>query len=275
MKTINTFKKISIAILFTFVLSSSSIFAQNDTMYVMKNGAITAQYNINTEVDSIIFYRPAISNPGGGGSGTYPNGTVHCTSSPTAVVDVINPTTGKTWMDRNLGAIQAATYSSDADSYGDLYQWGRGADGHQCRNSATTSNLSTTNAPGHGNFILSTLGPNDWRNPQNNNLWQGVNGTNNPCPSGYRLPTFAELDAERNFWSSNDASGAFASPLKFTMAGYRYGNSGLFDSAGAIGCYWSSTINGTKSHYLYFDLSMAGMYDYSRADGHSVRCIKD
>jgi len=32
--------------------------AQNDTMYVMKNGEVVVQYNVNTEVDSIIFYKP-------------------------------------------------------------------------------------------------------------------------------------------------------------------------------------------------------------------------
>ena len=63
------------------------------------------------------------SSGGGGGSGTYPDGTVHCNGTPTEVVDVTNPTTGKTWMDRNLGASQAATSSTDADAYGDLYQW--------------------------------------------------------------------------------------------------------------------------------------------------------
>src|SRR5690606_24737546 len=123
---------------------------------------------------------------------------------PTAIVSVINPTTNKTWMDRNLGASQVATSSANANAYGDLYQWGRFADGHQCRNSGTTSTLSTTDTPGNGLFIISSIG--DWRSSQNNNLWQGVNGINNPCPTGYRLPTEAELDAERLSWSGNNAS---------------------------------------------------------------------
>lgn len=55
----------------------------------------------------------------------------------TQVVDVINPTTGHTWMDRNLGASRAATSSTDTEAYGDLYQWGRAADGHQKRTSGT------------------------------------------------------------------------------------------------------------------------------------------
>jgi hypothetical protein len=73
----------------------------------------------------------------------YPAGSVFC-AGPTAIVDVTNPTTGKTWMDRNLGATQVATSSTDAAAYGDLYQWGRGNDGHQCRTSSTTTELSAT-----------------------------------------------------------------------------------------------------------------------------------
>jgi len=83
----------------------------------------------------------------------YPVGSVFCASGPTAIVDVTNPTTGKIWMDRNLGATQVATSSTDAASYGDLYQWGRRSDGHQCRTSATTATLSSTDTPAHGNFI--------------------------------------------------------------------------------------------------------------------------
>ena len=50
----------------------------------------------------------------------YPGGSVFCNSVPTAIVDVTNPTTGKIWMDRNLGASQAATSSTDVNSYGDI-----------------------------------------------------------------------------------------------------------------------------------------------------------
>ncbi|VVM21411.1 hypothetical protein BSPWISOXPB_2895 [uncultured Gammaproteobacteria bacterium] len=35
-----------------------------------------------------------------------------------------SPITGKIWLDRNLGATQAATSRTDSASYGDLYQWG-------------------------------------------------------------------------------------------------------------------------------------------------------
>jgi uncharacterized protein (TIGR02145 family) len=205
-----------------------------------------------------------------------PAGTVHCNpNNPTAIVDVTNPTTGKTWMDRNLGASQSATSSDDANAYGDLYQWGRRSDGHQCRTSPTTSTLSSTDQPGHGNFITINSGNYDWRSPQNTNLWQGVSGTNNPCPSGYRLPTETELNAERTSWSSNNAAGAFASPLKLPMAGYRYVSNGSLRNVGTIGYYWSSTVFGANSRYLFFISSHANMYTLVRANGISVRCLKD
>jgi hypothetical protein len=50
-------------------------------------------------------------------------------------------------MDRNLGASQVATSRSDTSSFGDLYQWGRRSDGHQCRNSSISSNLITQDIP--------------------------------------------------------------------------------------------------------------------------------
>lgn len=40
-----------------FVLTFT-INAQNDTMYVMKSGVVVGKYNVNTQVDSVIFYRP-------------------------------------------------------------------------------------------------------------------------------------------------------------------------------------------------------------------------
>jgi uncharacterized protein (TIGR02145 family) len=206
--------------------------------------------------------------------GTYPPSTVNCAGA-TAVVDVTNPTTGKIWMDRNLGASQVATSSTDAASYGDLYQWGRRADGHQCRTSATTATLSSIDQPAHGNFILAPSAPYDWRSPQNTNLWQGVNGVNNPCPSGYRLPSEAELEAERLSWSVNTSVGAFASPLKLPLAGYRDNGSGSLYNVGTGGDYWSSTVSGASSRYLYFGSSTAYMFSDRSALGLAVRCLKD
>jgi hypothetical protein len=135
--------------------------------------------------------------------------------------------------------------------------------------------LSSSDQPGHGSLILAPNSPFDWRSPQNNNLWQGVNGVNNPCPAGFRLPTEAELNAERNSWSSNNASGAINSPLKLPVAGLRISTSGSLIYDGSSGYYWSSTVSGSNARYLTFFSGNAYMGSYYRAYGLSVRCIQD
>jgi uncharacterized protein (TIGR02145 family) len=202
----------------------------------------------------------------------YPVGSVFC-NGPTTIIDITNPSTGKTWMDRNLGAAQAATSSTDANSYGDLYQWGRFSDGHQCRNSATTSILSSSDQPGHGNFIKNQASPYDWKNPQNENLWQGVNGINNPCPIGYRLPTETEWNVEVASFNIQNSSGAFDSPLKLTLSGRR-DIDGLINSS-STGCFWSSTVTTPYSRYLLIQSNFAGVQTNPRVLGYPVRCIKD
>ena len=190
------------------------------------------------------------------------------------VQTVYNPKTGRTWMDRNLGASRVAISRTDEQSYGDLYQWGRTSDGHEKRTSQTTSTLSSRDTPWHGKFITVDSGNYDWRSSQNNNLWQSVNGINNPCPEGFRIPTEAEWDAERKSWISNNSLGAFASPLKLPVAGYRFSSNGSLNLVGSRGRYWSSAVHGTDAELLLFSSGGASVGSTDRADGNSVRCIK-
>jgi hypothetical protein len=205
----------------------------------------------------------------------WPIGIVFCNGTSTTIVNVTNPVTGKTWMDRNLGASQAATSSTDAAAYGDLYQWGRAADGHQCRNSGTTSTISISDQPNNPNFILVPNNPNDWCTPQNDNLWQGVNGLNNPCPASYRIPTITELDSEKNSWSQKNIIGAFNSPLKLTLSGTRHYAGGFLNTVGLTGGLYSSTVDGNLVRLIGFDNASAALGSNYRTTGISIRCIKD
>ena len=267
---------ITTAVINGYSFSGSGTTTSTGTAYFML-------YASGTPVTAQTDYFNAVANNNGGSwsfnvtvnpAPTYPSGTVHCITGGAEIQNVYNPTTGKTWMDRNLGASQVATSSTDSDAFGDLYQWGRLSDGHQCRSSGTTTTLSSTNSPGHDNYILAPGNPQDWRSPKNDNLWQGISGINNPCPSGYRLPTELEWIDEMDSWSTSDSDGAYASPLKFTVAGYRTHDSGGFSFIGTAGGYWTSTIYDYYSRYIYIS-NVAHTGPELRANGLSVRCIKD
>ena len=183
---------------------------------------------------------------------------------------------GNCWLDRNLGATQVATAYNDSASYGWYYQWGRRTDGHQVSTSGTTSTLSSSDSPGNGNFILAPSSPYDWRSGQNNALWQGVSGTNNPCPTGFRIPTQPEWAAWVTAAGITNYITAFSSNLKLTAAGTRVNGGGALYNQGASGFYWSSSVTGIHAYYLYFGSGgvYPALYDY-RANGFSVRCIRD
>jgi uncharacterized protein (TIGR02145 family) len=201
---------------------------------------------------------------------------------------------GTTWLNNNLGAnyanttsgafnpAQQASNSTDFNAYGSFYQWGRYSDGHELFNWSSSSagslvnnpnatSQSSSDAPGN-KFIQ---GFTDWRSPQNVNLWQGVNGTNNPCPIGYRLPTNTELNDQRISWSPSNATGAINSPLKLPLTGYRHNSDGTLTNGGTYGYYWSSTVYSNDSYYLFFNSSMDSFHPLYRAFGFPVRCIKD
>ena len=191
----------------------------------------------------------------------------------------VTSATGEVWLNNNLGAdyanvnhanfntLQQATAHSDFHAYGSFYQWGRYSDGHELINwtSATAgtavNGTTSTNAdtPGHGNFIKEPNDPYDWRSSQSSTLWQGEAATNNPCPEGYKVPSEAELEAERLSWDTNDMTGVFNNPLKLPVAGYRYFSNGTLFNVGTSGNYWSSTVNNTSARFLYLTSSDARM----------------
>ena len=195
-------------------------------------------------------------------------------SSFSTVIPTVTSAGGRIWMDRNLGATRVATSIKDAASFGNLYQWGRGNDGHQLSNSPKSGTTQATSYNPGTSIFYYNVGFN-WLNPSDDNLWQGVNGINNPCPNGFRLPTQAEWVIETNSWSNKFESGAFASPLKLPYANLRaFNDATIVENFYAR--YWTSTINNsTTASSFIFDKTYGGFSDQYRNNGFSCRCIKN
>ena len=180
----------------------------------------------------------------------------------------------------------------DATVYGDLYQWGRRTDGHEKRNSSTTTTLSSTDVPGHNNFIyrFNDDWVRDWRSPKNDNLWSNPKTANDPCPSGYRLPTMQEwTDVKNNntwTWTGNGYKISPDDGNTYTMflpaGGSRgdYINSASVNYSGGMGDYWSSTVDnegGAQNLHFHSTTVYAPISGVSihRIHGYCVRCVKE
>ncbi len=185
---------------------------------------------------------------------------------------------GRCWMDRNLGANKIAESTTDEQSYGGFYQWGRNTDGHQVVTSGTVQTLSPNTNPTHSDFITVQNAPYDWTSAPNNNLWNGLNAINNPCPTGWRIPTSDEFVEEMTLWTNLNNFGAFESALRLPSGGVRGYLSGSRQNVGSWASYWTSeafTSANANVKMLNVESTQAQIVNTYRAIGANVRCIKD
>lgn len=203
---------------------------------------------------------------------------------------VTSPYTGRVWLDRNLGASQVCTAFDDSSCYGDYYQWGRNYDGHEQSSSPTSSTLASDIDSAGPNFILTLASPNDWTDSlvdDDGSLrsfnWSKTDGSS-ICPAGFRVPTTDEIRLETIDKDNNgeadtdfiDRTDAFNSFLKLPSAGDRDKQDGNMYETGTVGIIWTNSVSANESEYLYFNAdSVNADYTYPRANGFSVRCIKD
>jgi len=200
---------------------------------------------------------------------------------PGVVIDGIR------WATRNVAT--HGTFVDNPEDHGGLFQWGRRGDGHEQHNSLTTEMLSTSNVPGHGNFIITSASPNDWRSPQNDALWNAgtetapIKAANDPCPPGWRVPTIVELvtlrDSGSEWTTVNGVAGrqfGTAPNTIFLPAVGRRFNTGMIAGVGQVGYYWSSTVDGILACDLYFNSRTVNRnFSSVRVRGVSVRCVAE
>ncbi|MNU12477.1 hypothetical protein D3C71_05010 [compost metagenome] len=195
---------------------------------------------------------------------------------------------GKVWLQQNLGSRQVATSMADSESFGDLFQWGRWDDGHQNRNSATTTVPTINNPTGLSGITSFILGNNPawWSTNASSDLWNGANTSAitsevsvDPCKAigaGWKLPSQADWVTAVSAEGMSSAANAFSSKLKLPAAGYRSQSSGGFTYVGERGYYWSGDVANSGGKYLYNSTALANPNSGGpRAQGQSVRCIKD
>jgi hypothetical protein len=199
---------------------------------------------------------------------------------------VMSPATGKIWLDRNLGASKVCDKNRDGgefgndseyvndqkDCFGDYYQWGRGYDGHEKSNSATTDTKADSIAGAGSEFVK--VG--DWLADGVDNdgairasIWDKTDGTS-ICPVGYKVPIRKDLQDEADSLDDTSRSGAFNEFFKFPTNG-RHHADGSLSGRGNKGNLWL----GATSLNIYFDKDSFGFWgNDDRSTGYSVRCIK-
>jgi len=169
---------------------------------------------------------------------------------------------GIKWATCNVDA--PGTFAATPQDLGMLYQWNRK----------------------NGWAATGTVSGWDSSYPEGNS-WEKVN---DPCPSGWRVPTKSELESLRsisNQWTTQNGvkgrifgSGMDDKTLFLPAVGDRHMTTGLLYSQGDFGYYWSSTAampnmpNG--AHHLAFNsVDNAGMGGTLRSSGNSVRCVAE
>jgi uncharacterized protein (TIGR02145 family) len=192
------------------------------------------------------------------------------------------------WMKQNL---MTTTYPGGASiTRGPVGATWNGADNAYY---AYPPNVANTAEETLANIQTNSLGfVYQWSAAMNGSTTEGTRGI---CPAGWHLPTDAQQDtldqylkdsnqtcnANRNgAWDCSSAGTKLklggTSGFNGPLAGYR-GTTGGFYNRGSNGYFWSSSQSGGSAwnRTLYTSIATVHRYANSKADGFSVRCLKD
>jgi len=272
MSTKNLIKKATFATFFIFGFFLSTVVAQNDTMYVMKNGAVVGKYNVNTEVDSVIFYQP-VMQPGNTFTDSR-DGHVYHTVTIGAQV----------WMEENLGYLPSVV-GPVTESYSAPCYYVFGYSGTSVFDAKATANYNTYGVLYNWPAAMASSASSS-ANPS------GVQGV---CPTGWHLPSDAEWtqltdylggasvaggklkEAGTTHWNSPNAGATNESGFTALPGGYRY-DMGEFFSTGSYGYWWCATAVDNIlawGRLINYNFGNVDRYNYLKELGMSVRCVRN
>ena len=268
-----------------FGLSLSTSFAQNDSIYVMKDGIIIWEYKI-ADIDSIIFYKPVIEEEET--SGTFVDERDNREYSWVKIGEQI-------WMAENLKYLPSVV-GPGTGSNSEAYCYVYGYDGTSISAAKATENYATYGVLYNWTAAMNGAESSD-ANPS------GVQGI---CPDGWHLPSDAEWkqlemylgmsetdvnstgwrgtveggklkEAGTTHWADPNAGANNESGFTALPGGYRYVD-GYFGGVRDYGDWWSSAEYDTSNAWyrgLGYDDSNVYRGNTVKSMGFSVRCLRD
>ena len=241
------------AILFVLAFTVN---AQNDTMYIMKSGIVVGMYDVNTQVDSVIFYKPDVQP-----------GNTFIDPRDGNIYQLVTIGT-QVWMAENLRylpSVVGPTTSSKTDPYYYVYDY----DGTNMAEAKATANYNT-----YG--VLYN--------------WPAAVVS---CPAGWHLPSDAEWTVLTDYLGGiavaggklketgtahwNEPNEGATNETGFTaLPGGDRNYTEVFTDIGNFGYWWSSLEN-TTDYAWYRGMRYTGsnVFEnyYFKRNGFSVRCV--
>jgi uncharacterized protein (TIGR02145 family) len=263
-------------LILAIMASAFSAFAQ-DSLYINKAGGILIPYKISS-IDSISFNANKDSlriYKTGGTVTNYLLSAIDSISFSRKLIKITSTTdssvviNGVRWATRNVNT--PGTFATNPEDAGMFYQWNSKVSW------ATTGTVTGWNGSWNG----------DYNTPSATDTWTA---TNNICPTGWRVPTLAEIQSLLNtskvtsIWmTQNSVMGRIfidkttGNSIFLPASGNRYTINGTLEGSGSIGNYWSSTAWSSvpyDTYGLYFDSWVTAWgNDYLRGYGYSVRPV--